>query len=106
LIKAAILGLVHLAARKAEVRPMVLLKMHQIIRDPVVYRFAKAAIQANADVNNVLTSTTALSSHRRSNPRRFAVQSLGTLTYYDQNLIANAIPELLNVRFDVHPQPV
>lgn len=60
MVKQAILGLVHLSSRREDLKSKTVLKILQVIRD---------------------------SNRYRSNPRRFAVQSLGTITYYDKQFI-------------------
>lgn len=60
MVKQAILGLVHLSSRREDLKSKTVLKILQVIRDSNTYR---------------------------SNPRRYAVQSLGTITYYDEQFI-------------------
>eukprot|EP01103_Thecamoeba_quadrilineata_P000795 TRINITY_DN1069_c0_g2_i1.p1 TRINITY_DN1069_c0_g2~~TRINITY_DN1069_c0_g2_i1.p1 ORF type:complete len:1230 (+),score=233.00 TRINITY_DN1069_c0_g2_i1:59-3748(+) len=67
IVKQCIQALVYLAACRKHLLPIVMLKMLQVIQDPTVYR---------------------------SNPRRYAVRSIGHLTSYEQELTIPAI-ELL-----------
>ncbi|XP_049852270.1 uncharacterized protein LOC126330068 [Schistocerca gregaria] len=60
LVKQAVLGLVHLSAKRRDLRSRAMLKILQVVRDPSVYR---------------------------SNPRRYAVHSIACMTYYDKELI-------------------
>eukprot|EP01130_Rhizamoeba_saxonica_P012750 TRINITY_DN5413_c0_g1_i1.p1 TRINITY_DN5413_c0_g1~~TRINITY_DN5413_c0_g1_i1.p1 ORF type:complete len:859 (-),score=156.03 TRINITY_DN5413_c0_g1_i1:683-3259(-) len=70
IIKQAIQGLVHLSATQKHLRPLVILKLLEVVRDPTTYR---------------------------SNPRRYAVRSFGYLTYHDEDLIVPSIKMLLQL---------
>ncbi|KAL6076253.1 C3H1-type domain-containing protein [Balamuthia mandrillaris] len=67
LVRQAVQGLVHIAAKDATLRPVVMLKVLQVVQDPLRYR---------------------------SNPRRYAVRSLGYMTYHDESYVIPSIEVL------------
>jgi hypothetical protein len=70
IVKQAVLGLIHLSSRRPELRQKALPYILKVIQDPITYR---------------------------SNPRRYAVQSLGSVTYYDSAMIEPAIQLLVQL---------